>query len=375
MQPPAASVGDPFDRIETPALIVDLDAFEANLDAMAAHAARHGYRLRPHAKTHKSPVIGRLQMVRGAVGICVQKVSEAEIMVAGGVDDVLVSNEIVAPAKIARLAALARRARIGVCVDALEPIAALSEACARFDSRIDVMVEIDVGQGRCGVATPEAVLDLARAVDSAEGLRFAGLQAYHGGAQHILDREARRETCLKAAEAARDARDHLDRNGLSCAVIGGAGTGTFDLDGQNGVHTELQPGSYIFMDADYGQVAPAGDGPRFRNALFVLTQVMSRARPGRAVVDAGHKTAAIDSGLPRVHGLADIAFVGASDEHGEIDGADDALPPLGGRLLLVPGHCDPTVNLHDHFVCVRGLAGPRPMVEAIWPVAARGAHF
>ncbi|MEO1199378.1 MAG: DSD1 family PLP-dependent enzyme [Pseudomonadota bacterium] len=375
MQPPPARPGDPFEAIDTPALIVDLDRLNANLDMMAAHARANGYCLRPHAKTHKSPVIGRMQIQRGAVGVCVQKVSEAEIMIEGGVGDVLVSNEVASPRKLARLAQAARQARVGVCVDDASVVSALSRAASAAGAEIQVLVEIDVGQGRCGVVTPEDALVLGRQAAAASGLRLRGIQAYHGSAQHIHDIEERRRVVTDVAGIAARTRDLFLENGLACDIIGGAGTGTFTLDADLSVHTELQPGSYIFMDADYGGLPIADPKMRFEQALFVLSHVMSRPVAGRAVIDAGHKASAIDSGLPAPYGLTGVAYVNASDEHGVLEGADDALPGLGERVLLVPGHCDPTVNLHDHYVAVRGLGGPQPIVEAVWPVAARGAGF
>lgn len=371
---PPAQPGQSFAEIDTPALILDLDAFERNLVAMAAFTQAHGVRLRPHAKTHKSPQIAQLQIAHGAVGQCCQKVSEAEVLVAGGVGDVLVTNEIVGPAKLDRLAKLARNARIGLCVDHPEGVREASEAAARHDVVLDILVELDVGGRRCGVAPGEAVR-IAEMVARSNTLRFAGLQAYHGAAQHMRSIDERREAVERAGLLARNTAERLAQAGLACEVISGAGTGTHEIESQSGIWNEIQAGSYIFMDADYARNRQADGTPfkTFEHALFILTGVMSKPVPDRAVVDAGHKTAAIDSGLPTPWQRDGVVYTKPSDEHGVLTGDPIALPHRGDRVLLVPGHCDPTVNLHDWYVCVRGLSGPDAHVEALWPVAARGA--
>lgn len=372
---PPAQPGQSFAEIDTPALVLDLDAFERNLVAMAAFAEAHGIRLRPHAKTHKSPDIALRQIAHGAVGQCCQKVSEAEILVAGGVGDVLVTNEIASPAKLDRLAQLARTAKIGLCVDHPDGVRDAAEAAARHDVVLDVMVEIDVGGRRCGVAPGEGAVRIAEAVARSNTLRFAGLQAYHGAAQHMRSIDERREAIERAGLAARNTVERLSQAGLDCPVVSGAGTGTFELETQSGIWNELQCGSYIFMDADYARNRQADGSPfrSFEHALFILAQVMSKPVPDRAIIDAGHKTASVDSGMPIPFQREGAIYTKPSDEHGVLTGDPIALPHRGDRLLLVPGHCDPTVNLHDWYVGVRGLHGPDAHVELVWPVAARGA--
>ena len=361
-----AEPGMPIDEIDTPALIVDLDAFEFNLDTMAGLARTAGIKLRPHAKTHKSPVVAQLQMARGAVGQCVQKVGEAEILAWGGVPDILVSNEVVAPRKLARLAALTRFSRVAVCADDPKGVALIESAAREAGVRMTVLVEIDVGAERCGVAPGPDAIALAQQIAASPHLRFGGLQAYHGGAQHQRTQGEREASITAAAAKTKAVVDDLRRIGLDCAIVGGAGTGTFALEAASGVYTELQVGSYVFMDADYGRNSPA---PPFRNALFVLSTVMSAPQAGLAVVDAGHKAVAVDSGLPIVWQRPGVAYVGASDEHGtlSLDPAAELLR-LGDRVWLVPGHCDPTVDRYDWYVGVRA-----DRVETLWPVAARGA--
>lgn len=375
--PPPAQPGQSLAEIETPALVIDLDAFERNLVAMAAFTQAHGVRLRPHAKTHKSPEIALRQIAHGAVGQCCQKVGEAEILVAGGVQDVLVTNEIVGAAKLDRLARLARQARIGLCVDHPDGVREAAEAAARNDVVLDILVEIDVGSRRCGAAPGEAALRLADAVHRTNTLKLRGLQAYQGAAQHMRSIDERREAIERAGLSTRQTARRFVDAGLPCEIISGAGTGTHELEGTSGIWNELQAGSYIFMDADYARNRQADGTPfrTFEHALFILAGVMSKPVPDRAIVDAGHKTAAVDSGMPVPFRRDGVIYTKPSDEHGVLTGDPVMVPHRGDRLLLVPGHCDPTVNLHDWYVCVRGLHGPDAHVEEVWPVAARGALF
>lgn len=365
LQPPPAEPGMREEEVDTPALLLDLDAFEANLDSMAALLAPTGAKLRAHAKTHKSPVIARLQMARGAVGQCVQKVAEAEVLAWGGIPDILVSNEVVGARKLARLAALSRISKVAVCADGAEQVAMIEAAAEAAGTRLPVLVEIDVGAARCGVEPGPPAVALAERIAASRHLRFGGLQAYHGSAQHKRTPAERGAAIGEAAAMTRRTVEQLRQRGLDCPIVGGAGTGTFPLEAGSGVFTEIQAGSYAFMDADY---ARNESPPPFRQALFVLATVMSRAIPGVAVVDAGHKAVAVDSGLPLVWQRPGLRYAGASDEHGKILVEDGAAPALGEKLRLVPGHCDPTVDRYDWYVGVR-----RGRVECLWPVAARGA--
>jgi len=362
-------IGDILDGVDTPALIVELDALERNIAAMAAAVEDRGMRLRPHAKSHKSPDIARRQIAAGAVGICCQKVGEAEAFVAAGVTDVLITNEIVGTAKLARLALLSRNASLGVLVDDRANVAALAAAMRAAGASIDVLVEVDVGAHRCGVLPGAPALELARAIAGGSGLRFAGLHAYQGAAQHLRRPAERRAAIARAAELAFETKALIEQAGIECATVTGAGTGTFTLERDSGIYTELQPGSYVFMDADYGRNEHADGEIRFEQSLFVWTTVMSTPAPDRAIVDAGLKAFAVDSGMPLVARAPGLELVKASDEHGLLRIAPGAAGPrLGERLKLVPGHCDPTVNLYDWIVAVRN-----DRVESLWPVAARGA--
>ncbi|MSO54704.1 MAG: DSD1 family PLP-dependent enzyme [Rhodospirillales bacterium] len=368
---PPAQVGQAIDAIDTPALLIDLDAFERNLKRMADHAAKAGVRLRPHAKTHKCAVIARRQMALGAVGVCCQTVGEAEAMVFGGVTDVLVSNEIVEPSKIARLAGLARQADIATCVDSSATIEALGAAARAAGAQLRVLVEVEVGGNRCGAEPGRPTLELARTIAATPGLVFGGLHAYHGRAQHIRSFAERKGEADSAVAKAKATKELLEANGLPCELVTGAGTGTYRFEPMSGVYNELQAGSYVFMDADYGRNLN-DDGALFadfENSLFVLATVISTPTGDRAVVNAGLKASSVDSGMPTVADFSDVTYVGASDEHGRLDlSKTNRRLRVGERIKLIPGHCDPTVNLYDWFVCLRG-----DRIESLWPIAGRGA--
>ncbi|MHA3977826.1 DSD1 family PLP-dependent enzyme [Halovulum sp. GXIMD14794] len=366
-----AAVGMAEDEVQTPALIVDLDAFEANLAQMRDDCAAMGVALRPHGKMHKCAEVAQRQIALGASGICCQKLSEAEAFARAGIRDLMVTNQVTDPLRIGRLVKLGGQVRVSVCVDDAGNVAALSRAAEAEGVTLDVLVEIDCGSGRCGVAPGAAAVELAQAVAAAPGLRFAGLQAYHGSAQHIRDAGERAATVAGVADLARETVAALEAAGLTCGVVGGGGTGTYPYEGRSGVYTELQCGSYAFMDADYSRVLdPEAQGVgRYRQAMFVLASVISTARAKGGVCDAGLKALAVDSGLPVVSGAPGVVYAGASDEHGLLDAPEGALR-LNQRVRLMPGHCDPTVNLHDWMVAMRG-----GRVEALWPVTARGKLY
>lgn len=361
--------------IQTPCLILDLDALERNIAKMGAYAKAHGMRHRSHGKMHKSVDVQKLQeKLGGAVGVCCQKVSEAEVFVRGGIKDVLVSNQVRDPLKIDRLARLPKLgSRIIVCVDDIANVADLSAAAVRHGTELEVFVEIDCGAGRCGVTSTGAVVAIAKAVYAAPGLKFSGIQAYQGAMQH-LDRYEDRKARLDAAIAmVKDAVSGLNAAGLEAELVSGGGTGSYYFEANSGVYNELQCGSYAFMDADYGRILDQ-DGRRidrgeWENALFILTSVMSHVKPDKAICDAGLKAQSIDSGLPVIYGRDDVKYVKCSDEHGVIEDPTGALK-VNDKLKLVPGHCDPTCNVHDWYVGVRG-----GKVECLWPVSARGKAY
>ncbi|MEN8872482.1 MAG: 3-hydroxy-D-aspartate aldolase BhcC [Pacificibacter sp.] len=361
--------------IQTPCLVLDLDALERNVKKMGDFAKAAGMRHRSHGKMHKSVDVQKLQeSLGGACGVCCQKVSEAEVFARGGIKDVLVSNQVTAPQKIDRLAGLPKLgARTICCVDDIANIANLSAAAVKHGTQIECLVEIDCGAGRCGVTTTPAVVELAKAIDAADGLKFAGLQAYQGAMQH-LDSYAEREGKTQIAiDMVKDAVDTLKADGLECDIVGGGGTGSYYFESASKVFNELQCGSYAFMDADYGRILDENgnriDEGEWENALFILTTVMSHAKADKAIVDAGLKAQSVDSGLPFIFGRKDVKYVMCSDEHGVV--ADEGgMLKVNDKLKLVPGHCDPTCNVHDWYVGVRG-----GKVETVWPVSARGKAY
>ncbi|MDC1036293.1 DSD1 family PLP-dependent enzyme [Alphaproteobacteria bacterium] len=370
-----AMVGMDEADIQTPCLVLDLDALERNIIKMGQFVKDKNMRHRVHGKMHKSVDVALLQeKLGGSCGVCCQKVSEAEAFVRGGIKDVLVSNQVRDPAKIDRLARLPKLgARAICCVDDLANIADLSAAAVKHGTQIECLVEIDCGAGRCGVQSAEDVVAIATAIDAAEGLKFAGLQAYQGAMQHLDDYQERKAKIEIAVAMVAEAVAALKSVGLECDIVGGGGTGSYYFEGESGVYNELQCGSYAFMDADYGRILDR-DGKRidqgeWQNALFLLTSVMSHAKADKAICDAGLKAQSVDSGLPVIFSRTDVEYVKCSDEHGVIADPDGVLK-VGDKLKLVPGHCDPTCNVHDWYVGVRN-----GKVEALWPITARGKAF
>ncbi|TRW97793.1 DSD1 family PLP-dependent enzyme [Paracoccus sp. M683] len=361
--------------IQTPCLILDLDALERNIKKMGDYAASHGMRHRSHGKMHKSVDVQKLQeRLGGAVGVCCQKVSEAEVFARGGIKDILVSNQVRDAAKIDRLARLPKYgANIIVCVDDLANVADLSAAAQKHGSDLGVFVEIDCGAGRCGVTTAQAVVDIAQAVEAAPNLKFVGIQAYQGAMQH-MDNYADRQAKLDLAIAqVKEAVAALKAVGITPELVSGGGTGSYYFESGSGVYNELQCGSYAFMDADYGRILDQNgqriDRGEWENSLFILTSVMSHAKADKAICDAGLKAQSVDSGLPVIHGRDDVKYIKCSDEHGVIEDPNGALK-VNDKLRLVPGHCDPTCNVHDWYVGVRN-----GKVETLWPVSARGKAY
>lgn len=377
----APLIGVPGGRhlLDTPALLVDLPAMTRNIERMAAFARSRGVNLRPHVKTHKSVEIARRQVAAGAIGVSCVTLGEAEVMVQDGIPGVLITSPAVTPSKIARLIRLAQRARPGdvmVVVDNPQNLAELARAASELTHPLDVLVDYGAGYNRTGAATQAKVLELAALAAAEPRLRLRGLQAYAGNLQHIVAREERstaaaglRETVAGIVAAAR-------RQGLNFDIVTGAGTGTHDLDSQENAFTELQAGSYVFMDAEYSRVLADGDQPSpFETSLFVQTAVVSTNAADWVTVDGGTKCFSTDSGVPLVAKGADAAsrYAFFGDEHGKLmpptgsQGSQVQRPALGARVEFVTPHCDPTVNLHDAYHVVEGGT-----LVAIWPVDARG---
>ncbi len=361
--------------IQTPCLVLDLDALERNVKKMGDYAKAHGMRHRVHGKMHKSVDVAKLQVeLGGACGVCCQKVSEAEVFARGGIKDVLVSNQVREPAKIDRLARMPKLgARTICCVDDIANVADLSAAAVKHGTQIECLVEIDCGAGRCGVTTTQDVVAIARAIDAAPGLKFTGIQAYQGAMQHMDKYEDRKAKLDIAIDMVKDAVQGLKSVGLEPELVSGGGTGSYYFESNSGVYNELQAGSYAFMDADYGRILDQNgkriDQGEWENAMFILTSVMSHAKTDKAICDAGLKAQSVDSGLPVVYGRTDVKYIKCSDEHGVIEDPTGALK-VNDKLRLVPGHCDPTANVHDWYVGVRN-----GKVECLWPVSARGMAY
>lgn len=359
-------------QLSTPALLLDLDMLERNIATMAAHAKKAGINLRPHSKGAKSIEIARRQVAAGAIGICCATLGEAEALAAGGIENLLITSPVVTPAMIDRLLALNGRSRgLLVVADNPDNVEVLAQAGAATGQPLALVVEFDVGQGRTGTTSVEAAAALARRIKSSAHLRYAGIQAYYGHLQHIAAHADR-----KAAAAAQMARvkallDHLKAEDLAPAIVTGGGTGTFDIDPDGHVYTEVQAGSYPFMDREYLEIAmTAGGSSPFAAALFVQTSVVSANREGFAIVNAGYKSFATEGGPPvvTIPELADASYRLMGDEHGGVAyDAKSARLAVGDVVEFLTPHCDPTINLYDRYHCVRG-----DMLVEIWPVDARG---
>ena len=356
--------------IETPALVVDGTLLAANIERMAAAARRAGVALRPHAKTHKSPDIARRQLRVGAVGIACATIREAEDMIAAGIPDALITSPVVGGDKVRRLVELHRRSAVMLTVDHPSQVDDISAALGSNDMPLALLVDVDIGQARTGVTSAEECLALARHIQAAPRLRFVGLQGYAGHVQHIIAAQERRQAVHEAGAVLRACADRLKADGLAPAVVSGSGTGAsaFDLDA--GCYTELQVGSYVFMDADYGRLRERDGAPLpYENALFVLATVISINRAGQVTVDAGTKALAVNGPPPDiiigVPGGSSYTFAG--DEHGTIRlPPSAAAPTLGSHVLIGATHCDPTVNLHDGYHVASGDG-----MLAYWPIVGR----
>lgn len=367
-------IGRPDGRglIDTPALVLDLDVFEANLLAVHDRAKEQGIALRPHAKTHKCATIGRLQREAGAIGLACAKLGEAEALADAGLDQLLLTAPVTGRGKVERLLALnARLGELAVVVDDPDNVAELAAAVARSGQRLSLLIDCDVGLHRFGVTDPEAAVALASAIAAAPGLGLLGIQGYAGHCQAMPSYAERRAASHAAIALLGAIRDALVAAGHACPIVTGSGTGTHDFDHEPGVFTDLQVGSYIFSDVIYDGIEQTADGSRrFHPSLFVASRVVSRRQEGFATIDAGSKSISMDGPMPRLAAgpTPGSAYGGFGDEFGKLDLAQAERPvALGEPTLWVVPHCDPTVNLFDHYHCVRG----NELVD-IWPIEARG---
>lgn len=357
--------------LPTPALLVDLDQFEANLKLLADHCKKFGCGVRPHAKTHKCPEIARRQVKAGALGVCVATVPEAEGMVNGGVRGVLLTSPIVDAGKIARMVALAKKGDVMLSVGHAKQVEMLGEAAQKADVTIDVLIDVDVGDRRTGSLPGEPAVELGKLASRHKHLKLRGIQAYAGMASHAVGFAHREKVSREAMEKALSTRDLFTKAGLDTSILSGGSTGTYNIDPNLKHVTELQAGSYIFMDVDYRRIGGKSGGPiylDFRPSLTVLTTVVSATHPDRVTVDAGTK--ALDttvSSRPEALSLSGLSYRPGGDEFGILTEEKDAkLPRLGDRLEFIVPHCDPTTNLHDRIYAMRG-----DKVEDVWPLVGR----
>lgn len=357
-------------ELDTPALLIDLDKMEANIQTMADYFTTVNTMLRPHVKTHKTPIISHKQIAAGAIGVTCAKLGEAEAVIHAGVRDVLIANQVVGSHKIARLINLARHSEIMVAVDNPQNVRDISEAAAAKGVTVRMLVEVNVGMNRCGVESGEPALALAKQIRQSPNLKFEGLMGYEGHTVAKPDLKEREANVREAMQHLIDAKHYLEKHGVEVSIMSGGGTGTFNITGGIPEMTEVQAGSYIFMDATYRNVEGVGD--QFDCSLSVLATVVSRPAPDRVIVDTGLKVLAKEFGIPQPIGITGVEMTGLSEEHGtlkfvgQVSDTDVSLTP-GDKIEILPTHCCTTVNLHDRYYGIRN-----GIVESVWDIAARG---
>jgi D-serine deaminase-like pyridoxal phosphate-dependent protein len=359
-------VGDPLSSLDTPAMIVDIELMNANIAAMMRRMKELNVGVRPHLKTTKSPELARLMLADGALGFCVAKVSEAEVMAQAGIEDLLITTEIIGAPKLARLVALVREhPQIKVVVDSLVGAQGLQQAMYEAKLDIKVLLDLNVGQNRTGVQPGEAALMLAQQIRKMDNLQLIGLQGYEGHLQHVHDAEERDRRCRESMRLLTDMADRIRAAGFPLEIVTTGGTGTAEICARTPGITDVQPGSFIFMDTDYRNAL----GPVYSNALTILSTIISKSAPDRVVADAGLKALSIDSGMPELKGHSEVTYRPGGDEHGILswDKRANTALSIGERVEFLPSHIDTTINLHDAYYAYRD-----GIIVAIWPVAARG---
>ena len=357
-------------ELDTPALLIDLDKMEANIQTMADYISTVNAQLRPHMKTHKTPIIAHKQIAAGAIGVTCAKLGEAEAVIHAGVRDVLIANQVVGSHKIARLINLARHSEIMVAVDNPQNVQAISEAAAAKGVTVRMLIEVNIGMDRCGVEPGKPALELANQIRQSPNLKFEGLMGYEGHTVAKPDLKERKANVQEAMQHLIDTKDYVEKHGIEVSIMSGGGTGTFNLTGSIPEMTEVQAGSYIFMDSTYRNVE--GVGEQFDCSLSVLATVVSRPSTDRVIVDTGLKVLAKEFGIPQPIGITGVELTGLSEEHGTLKTVGQAsdtnvsLTP-GDKLEILPTHCCTTVNLHDRYYGIRN-----GIVESVWDIAARG---
>lgn len=359
--PDPALIGSRVEDLDTPCLVLDLDKAERNLDAMARAFVGTHVSVRPHTKTHKSPRLALMQLQRGAIGVCCAKLGEAEVMAGSGITEILITTELAGPPKLRRLIGLARQTRVITVVDDAIAAEQISEAAVAAKLRVRCLVDLDIGTNRTGVAPGEPAIELALKVARMPGLDLVGLQGYEGHLQHVVEVDERRNQHSAAVSLLTQTAERLREMGLNIEIVSTAGTGTCNMAARHSAVTEVQPGSYVVMDTDYGRVHGIG----FEHSLTVISSVVSKRNNG-VTVDAGFKALSIDSG-PAVPKDLDAHYAPRGDEHGLVSFENGYPLAVGDRVSLIPSHCDTTINLHDQYYVTRG-----DRVVAIWPIATRG---
>ncbi len=359
--------------LPTPALVIDEEAMESNLNKMASFYEGKKAKLRPHTKTHKCPILAKKQIAKGAVGVCCAKTSEAEVMVEAGVENVLITSPVVTREKIERVVALAMKSPgVAIVVDQERNVRDFDDAARAAGTRLPVLIDLNVGSDRTGISMGKPALALAEAIAKSSSLRFQGLQAYAGHIMHQRGFEYRRHNSEATMGRAVEFRRSLERAGFDVPILTGGGTGTYNIDSEIDGITDVQVGSYLFMDVNYRNVG-GKNGPiydDFLPSLLVLATAISQPAQGRITIDAGYKAFATDQEPPDPLSLPGVSYRWAGDEHGVLEFRDPRGPAevkLGDKVLLIASHCDPTVNLYDHYYPFRN-----ERVEEMWPISARG---
>jgi D-serine deaminase-like pyridoxal phosphate-dependent protein len=358
-------VGDPVETVHTPALVVDLDLVDANVSKLFALFKAKKKGVRPHLKTVKCAEFAHMFLSAGAIGVCVAKVSEAEVMAAAGIEDILITTEIAGDLKIKRFINLLRdHPKVKIVVDNIAAAKELDAEAQSAQVKPSVLIELNVGQNRCGVEPGEPALKLAQAVSKLNNLTLVGVQGYEGHLQHVHDQEERKQLCRKAMSQLVDTVKLLEQNSMPISIVTTGGTGTSEFCAEFDEVTEVQPGSFAFMDVDYRKAIGSG----YAHALTVASTVISKPASNRVVIDAGLKSLSTDSGFAEVQGIKGVDYEAGGDEHGilQCEGSLIGLD-IGDRVQMIPSHIDTTVNLHDLYFCHR-----KGILERIWNISARG---
>lgn len=361
-----------LDELPTPALIIDLDKFESNLKKMQDHLNRHNIGLRSHTKMHKCPIIAKKQLEYGAIGICCATVSEAEVMQASGIEKILITSPVVTPEKINRVVALAQKSdKLEIVVDYIEGASLLNTAAVAANINLPVIIDLDPGMGRTGITPGEKALALARhIIDNCPQLEFSGLQMYIGNCMHTDGFEKRSEKYGRLLQQGIDTKHLFESEGIVVPVFSGGGTGTYDIDSTIGAISDLQAGSYVFMDVEYRDIGGRNSThfDDFEPSLYVLSTAISKPQDSLITFDAGIKSLATDTSYPELKDIEGVTYHFGGDEHGIVQLNNPSKEiALGDKLPIIPPHCDPTVNLYDYYYPYRN-----GIVEEVWPIAARG---